>query len=154
MSEPQIEPLPLRTPREPARAGRRVVLIGALSILVAFAAALVAQGLTLLIFFVTNLAFYGRLSVRAASPAGNGLGWFVIVVPVLGGIVVGLMARYGSRAIRGHGIPEAREEILFNESRLPPRGPFLKPASAAPALRARGPAGGQGPVVPPAAGPG
>jgi H+/Cl- antiporter ClcA/CBS domain-containing protein len=113
----------------------------------AVAAALVAQLLTALIGLVTNLAFYGRLSTALVSPAGNRLGPWVILVPVLGGLVVGAMARWGSRAIRGHGIPEAMEQVLLNESRIAPRITFLKPLSSAVAIGSGGPFGAEGPVI-------
>src|SRR3954447_8239802 len=108
-----------RVPPERALVDRRVVFICALSILVAIGAGFVAQALTRLIGVVTNLAFYGRVSATFASPAGNRLGPLVLLVPVAGAVVVGLMARYGSAAIRGHGIPEAMEQVLLNKSRIP-----------------------------------
>ena len=97
----------------------RVAWLSALSILIAIAAGFIAQLLVRLIGLMTNLAFYGRLSTAFVSPADNHLGWGVVLVPVLGGVVVGLMARYGSKAIRGHGIPEAMEQVLTNPSRIP-----------------------------------
>jgi chloride channel protein, CIC family len=105
----------------------RILFVSVLSIGIALAAGLVAQILTKLIGLITNLAFYGRVSTSFASPAANHLGLLVIGVPVVGGLAVGVMARYGSKAIRGHGIPEAMEQILFNESRIPARMTFLKP---------------------------
>ena len=125
----------------------RVVHISAISVLIAVGAGLVAQGLTRLIGFITNLAFYGRISSEFSSPAGNHLGPLVIVVPVIGGLIVGVMARYGSAAIRGHGIPEAMEQILFGRSRIPPRVTFLKPLSAAIAIGTGGPFGAEGPII-------
>jgi H+/Cl- antiporter ClcA/CBS domain-containing protein len=126
---------------------RRVVFICGLSILLALAAGGIAQLLTRIIGLVTNLAFYGRFSTTFASPAGNHLGPLVIVIPVIGGVLVGLMARYGSRAIRGHGIPEAMEQVLTNESRIPARVTFLKPLSAALAIGTGGPFGAEGPII-------
>src|SRR5580692_4497828 len=125
----------------------RVLLVSGLSVGIALAAGLVARILTKLIGLITNLAFYGRVSTSFASPAGNHLGLLVIGVPVLGGLVVGVMARYGSKAIRGHGIPEAMEQILFNESRIPARITFLKPLSAAIAIGTGGPFGAEGPII-------
>jgi H+/Cl- antiporter ClcA/CBS domain-containing protein len=125
----------------------RVVLIAGLGIALAVAAGLVAQILTRLIGLVTNLAFFGRISMSFVSPAGHHLGYGVIVVPVIGGVLVGLMARYGSRAIRGHGIPEAMEQVLTNESRIPARMTFLKPLSAALAIGTGGPFGAEGPII-------
>src|SRR5438874_5668446 len=93
-----------RVPAERSLVDSRVVLVSALAILVAVAAGFVAQALTRLIGLVTNLAFYGRVSTEFSSPADNQLGGAVIAVPLLGGIVAGFMARYGSAAIRGHGI--------------------------------------------------
>jgi chloride channel protein, CIC family len=126
---------------------RRVVFVGALAAGVAVVAALVAQGLAALIALITNLAFHGRLSAANGSPLGHGLGLGVIGVPVVGGLLVGLMARYGSKAIRGHGIPEAMEQVLWNESRIPIRMTFLKPLSAAIAIGTGGPFGAEGPII-------
>lgn len=125
----------------------RVLFLVALSIPIAIAAALVARGLTHLIGFVTNLSFYGRFSSDFISPAANQLGLWVICVPVCGGLLVGLMARYGAKAIRGHGIPEAMEQVLFNESRVSPRITFLKPLSSAIAIGTGGPFGAEGPII-------
>jgi H+/Cl- antiporter ClcA len=128
-------------------AGKRLLLLVGLAVPVAVAAGLVAQGLTRLIGLITNLAFYGRWSAAFVSPAAHNLGAWVIVVPVCGGLIVGLMARFGSKAIRGHGIPEAMEQVLFNESRVPPRMTFLKPLSAAVAIGTGGPFGAEGPII-------
>ncbi len=125
----------------------RVAWICGLSIAVAIAAGFIAQILARLIGLITNLAFYGRLSSAFTSPAGNHLGAAVVAVPVVGGINVGLMARYGSKAIRGHGIPEAMEQVLTNQSRIPPRITFLKPLSAAVAIGTGGPFGAEGPII-------
>jgi CIC family chloride channel protein len=126
---------------------RRVLLICGLAIAVAFAAGLVARILTALIGLITNISFYGRFDTSFASPAGNHLGPFVVVVPIVGAILVGFMARYGSKAIRGHGIPEAMEQVLFNQSRIPARMTFLKPLSAAIAIGTGGPFGAEGPII-------
>ncbi|HEY0467514.1 MAG TPA: chloride channel protein, partial [Polyangiaceae bacterium] len=134
-------------PRAASVIGPRVIFISALAIGVAFVVGLVARVLVSMIAFVTNLAFLGRFSVSPVAPAQHQLGWLVIFVPVLGGLVVGLMARYGSKAIRGHGIPEAMEQVLTNESRIPPRLTFLKPLSAAIAIGTGGPFGAEGPII-------
>src|SRR5512143_2644774 len=136
-----------RAPRQAALVNLRVVFISLVSVAVAAAAGLVAQALTRLIGLVTNLSFYGHFSFDFSSPADNKLGPWVIVIPVIGGVIVGLMARYGSAAIRGHGIPEAMEQILFGESRIPPRITFLKPISAAIAIGMGGPFGAEGPII-------
>ncbi len=136
-----------RIPPQRALVDKRVVFICALSIVIAGLAGLVAQGLTRLIGLVTNLAFYGRLSSDFISPAGNRLGPLVVLVPVAGAVVVGLMARYGSAAIRGHGIPEAMEQVLLNKSRIPARITLLKPVSAAIAIGTGGPFGAEGPII-------
>jgi len=128
-------------------ADRRVLVIGALAMVVAAAAGLVAQVLIRLIGFITNLSFYGRFSTSFASPAGNHLGWWVLLVPVAGGLVVGVLARYGSAGIRGHGIPEAMEQVLTNQSRIPARLTVLKPISAAIAIGTGGPFGAEGPII-------
>src|SRR5215469_18396896 len=136
-----------KIPRKTILVDKRVVLISAISILLAVAAALIAQFLKALIGLVTNLSFYGHWSTAFSSPAGNHLGLWVIAIPVIGGIVVGIMARYGSAAIRGHGIPEAMEQVLLNESKIPPRITFLKPISSAIAIGTGGPFGAEGPII-------
>jgi H+/Cl- antiporter ClcA/CBS domain-containing protein len=100
-----------------------------------------------LIGLVTNLAYYGRLSTQFTSPAGNHLGVFAIGVPIVGGLVVGLLARYGSAAIRGHGIPDVMERVIHGESRIPARLTILKPLSAAIAIGTGGPFGAEGPII-------
>ena len=134
-------------PQERSLVDRRVVFLCGLAILIALAAGVVAQLLTRLIGLVTNLSFYGRFSTSFTSPAGNHLGRWVIAVPILGSILVGLMARYGSAAIRGHGIPEAMEQVLLNQSRIPARITLLKPISAAIAIGTGGPFGAEGPII-------
>jgi H+/Cl- antiporter ClcA/CBS domain-containing protein len=122
-------------------------LLSGLAVIVAILAAVAARLLTALIGLITNLAFYGTWSASFSSPANNHLGAVVIIVPVIGGVIVGLMARYGSAAIRGHGIPEAMEQILLNQSRVAPRLTFLKPVSAAIAIGTGGPFGAEGPII-------
>src|SRR5690348_9382344 len=94
----------------------RVLGISALAVGIGFVASYVALALLRLIGLFTNLFFYQRWSTQLVSPAGSSLGWLALFVPVAGGLIVGLMARYGSDRIRGHGIPEAIEAILINGS--------------------------------------
>jgi H+/Cl- antiporter ClcA/predicted transcriptional regulator len=136
-----------RMPRRSTLVEPRVLLICAVAVVLGVCAAFIAQFLVALIALVTNAAFYGRLSAETVSPAGHKLGPWVVVVPVIGGILVGLMARWGSRAIRGHGIPEAMEQVLLNESKIPPRITFLKPVSSAIAIGTGGPFGAEGPII-------
>jgi H+/Cl- antiporter ClcA len=136
-----------RMPRRSTLVDRRVVMVSAIAVLIAIAAALVAELLTALIGLATNLAFYGHWSLAFVSPAAHHLGAWVIVVPAIGGLIVGLMARWGSRAIRGHGIPEAMEQVLLNESKIAPRMIFLKPLSSAVAIGTGGPFGAEGPII-------
>ncbi len=125
----------------------RLLRISALSIAIAFAAAAAAELLVALINGVTNVAFFGRFSLTFTPPWANHLGWWVILVPVAGALIVGVMARYGSAAIRGHGIPEAMERVLYNESRIRPRVTILKPLSSAIAIGTGGPFGAEGPII-------
>ena len=129
------------------RIDRRVVRISALAVLVAAGASFAARWMLALIDLCTNLSWYGRFSTVHVSPAGHALGWWGALVPVAGGLLVGVMARYGSKAIRGHGIPEAMEQILKNESRIPARVLFLKPLSAAVSIGTGGPFGAEGPII-------
>src|SRR6185369_13943943 len=105
------------------------------------------KGLLALIAFFTNLFYYGRWSVDAASPVGNHLGLFVILIPVIGAVIIGFMARYGSDRIRGHGIPEAIEAILINGSRIDAKVAVLKPLSSAISIGSGGPFGAEGPII-------
>ncbi|RDS79133.1 chloride channel protein [Dyella monticola] len=125
----------------------RVLWIGFVAMLLGGVVAVVAKVLTGLIGLITNLSFYGHWSFDFSSPAGNHLGKWVIVIPAIGGVIVGIMARWGSRAIRGHGIPEAMEQVLLNESRIPPRITWLKPVSSAIAIGSGGPFGAEGPII-------
>ena len=137
----------LRVPRQIPEPGPRILHLSLLAILVAVAAAVAAEVLIALINGITNLAFYGRVALTPVSPAGNGLGPRVMLVPVVGGLIVGVMARFGSPAIRGHGIPEAMERIIRNESRIAPRLTLLKPVSSAVAIGTGGPFGAEGPII-------
>ncbi|CAN0625841.1 chloride channel protein, CIC family [Burkholderia multivorans] len=114
--------------------------IGVLSTLAAFA-------LLSLIHLFTNLFFFQRLSFADRSPATNALGAWVIAVPVIGGLIVGLIARFGSDKIRGHGIPEAIEAILFGKSRMSPKVAILKPLSSGIVIGSGGPFGAEGPII-------
>jgi CIC family chloride channel protein len=126
---------------------RRVIPISLLAIVIGGMAAFVALALLRLIGLFTNLFFYQRWSGALSSPAGNHLGSFVILVPILGATIVGFMARYGSERIRGHGIPEAIEAILISGSRVEPRVAILKPLSAAISIGSGGPFGAEGPII-------
>jgi H+/Cl- antiporter ClcA/CBS domain-containing protein len=137
----------MRLPTERTLIDRRTLLICALAMVLALATGLMAQLLVAIIDLVTNIAFFGRVSLRAVSPAANHLGWLIVIVPPIGGIIIGFMARYGSKAIRGHGIPEAMEQVLLNESRIPARLIVLKPVSTAIAIGTGGPFGAEGPII-------
>ena len=125
----------------------RVIPISLLAIGIGLVSTFVAWGLLRLIAFFTNVFYYGRMSTVLVSPAGNHLGWFAVLVPVAGGLVIGLMARYGSERIRGHGIPEALESILINGSKVQPRLAVLKPISSAISIGSGGPFGAEGPII-------
>jgi chloride channel protein, CIC family len=107
-------------PMQLALVDQRVLMICALCVLLAVAAALVARALVHLIALITNISFYGRFALAEVTPWQHRLGAWVIGIPAVGGLIVGLTARYGSTAIRGHGIPEAMEQILTRQSRIPP----------------------------------
>ncbi|UXR63221.1 chloride channel protein [Bdellovibrio bacteriovorus] len=126
---------------------RRILLICTLSCAVAVASVGIAHLLLLGINFCTNLFYYQTFSLHESSPAQNNLGLLAIVVPAIGGLIVGVMAKFGSASIRGHGIPEAMENILQKESRIPRRITFLKPISSAIAIGSGGPFGAEGPII-------
>jgi H+/Cl- antiporter ClcA len=125
----------------------RVLPIAGMAIVIGVIGAYVALALLRLIGFFTNLSYYQRLGSALVSPAGNHMGWLAVLVPVAGGLGVGLMARYGSERIRGHGIPEAIESILIGGSKVQPRLAVLKPLSAALSIGTGGPFGAEGPII-------
>jgi len=125
----------------------RVLPISALAVGIGVLCAYVALALLRLIGLFTNLFYYGHWGGALVSPAGNHLGWYAVLVPVGGGLIVGLMARYGSERIRGHGIPEAIAAILINGSRVEPKVAFLKPVASAIAIGSGGPFGAEGPII-------
>jgi H+/Cl- antiporter ClcA len=144
-------------PRKSTLVTHRILLISVLAVALGVAAAYVAQLLMLMINLITDICFYGRISdvigpnahkgSFVLSPAGNHLGAWVILIPAIGGLLAGIMARWGSRAIQGHGIPEAMEQILTNESNIPARITWLKPVSSAFAIGTGGPFGAEGPII-------
>ena len=133
----------------PESAGFRMVTVSFLAAGVGLIAGCIAFLLYKLIGLFTNLAFYGHFSFNFVSPRYSlgHLGLWVIVIPVIGGIVVGIMAKYGSSKIKGHGIPEAMEAVLANRSKIEPRVAILKPISAAIAIGTGGPFGAEGPII-------
>ncbi|MGH8141801.1 MAG: chloride channel protein [Steroidobacteraceae bacterium] len=141
---------PLRVPKRLGDYGPmpRVLWISALALLVGAVAAVVADALLKLIGLITNLVFYQRVATSLVAPgAGTHYWWLIVGAPVIGGLIVGLMARYGSEAIRGHGMPEAIEAILRDGSKIKPRIALLKPISAAIAIGTGGPFGAEGPII-------
>ena len=131
----------------PPPAPFRMLLVSFLSAGIGLVAGVVAFALYKLIGLFTNLFFFHRWSAAFTSAQHNHLGWLVIVIPVIGGLIVGVMAKYGTSKIKGHGIPEAMEAVLFNRSRIAPRVAILKPISAAVAIGTGGPFGAEGPII-------
>jgi len=125
----------------------RVITISVMATAIGFICGFVAWLLLKLIGFFTNLFFFQRFSTAAVSPADHTLGWMVVLVPVIGALIIGVMARYGSERIRGHGIPEAIEAILINGSRVEPKVALLKPVSSAISIGSGGPFGAEGPII-------
>jgi H+/Cl- antiporter ClcA len=148
-------------PRESTRVSYRILLTSGLAIVLGAAAAGVARLLMLMINAITDLSFYlGRASVFAPAhqvglhsstfvlqPTTQFIGAWVIVMPIIGGLIAGVMARWGSRLIQGHGIPEAMEQIIEHGSNIAPRVVWLKPISAAIAIGTGGPFGAEGPII-------
>ncbi len=126
---------------------RRLLFVSILSTAIGVVMAFGAKFILWLIAAITNLSFYGRFSGAPATAVGNHLGFWVVLVPVAGAAIVGVMARYGHRGIQGHGIPEAMEQVLFNESRTPPAILVLKPLSTAVVIGTGGPFGAEGVVI-------
>ena len=125
----------------------RVLVLSLMAVVVGVMSALVAAALVWLINVITDIAFYQKISSEFLSPAGHHLGYLVVLVPALGGLIIGLMARFGSDKIRGHGIPEALEAILYGRSRIEPKVAVLKPLSSAISIGTGGPFGAEGPII-------
>lgn len=127
---------------------RRVWMLSGVALLIGTGAAALAVLLLRAIAFATNLFYYHRLSLAMVGPAGSPLSrWIMPIVPVVGGLLVGLLAYYGTDKIRGHGIPEAIEAILLRGARVDPKVALLKPLSAAIAIGSGGPFGAEGPII-------
>ena len=126
---------------------RRLLLTAGLAVPIGLMGTAAAWLLLTLIRFFTNLFFFQTLSFADHSPTLNTLGAWVIAVPVLGGLIVGLIARFGSEKIRGHGIPEAIEAILFGQSRMSAKVAVLKPLSSGLVIGSGGPFGAEGPII-------
>ena len=137
----------VQAPPQYAPVDTRVIYISALAIGVGAGGALIADLLTHLIGLITNIAYYGRAVAAFVPPSTDRWGAWSVLVPVVGAFIVGLMARYGAAAIRGHGIPEVMERVLYNRSQISPKIMFLKPLSAAVAIGTGGPFGAEGPII-------
>jgi chloride channel protein, CIC family len=124
-----------------------MVKVSALALLVGLVAGLVAQGLLELIYLFTNLFFFGRWSFAITYPVGNHLGAWVILIPPIGGLLVGIMVYFWEPTLKGHGIPEAMEAVLMGQSRIRMRVAILKPLATALAIGTGGPFGAEGPII-------
>jgi chloride channel protein, CIC family len=131
----------------PARSSRRLGGLCVLSAGVATLAAIAAEILVRLIAVITNVCWNGHWSSVPAEPNPHRMGWWTLLIPIAGGLIVGLMARFGAPGIRGHGIPEAMEQTLTKRGCIPPRMIVLKPLSAALAIGTGGPFGAEGPII-------
>lgn len=126
----------------------RMLLIAVLALPIGGVAAVAAWALLRLIGLITNLVFFQRISATLVEPgAGHHPWWLMLLAPVAGGLVIGVMARFGSEKIRGHGMPEAIEAILLGGSKVQPRVAVLKPVSAAVSIGTGGPFGAEGPII-------
>jgi H+/Cl- antiporter ClcA/CBS domain-containing protein len=125
----------------------RMLLVSLLAALIGIMAGFLAFGLYSLIAIITNLVFFQHFGLTLPSLKDNPLGGWIIIVPALGGLIIGVMAKYGSSKIKGHGIPEAMEAVLIHRSRIQPRVAILKPLSAAVAIGTGGPFGAEGPII-------
>jgi len=125
----------------------RLCPISLLAMIIGVVCAFVALALLRLIGLFTNLFYFGRWNASLVSPAGNHLGIYSVLVPIVGALIIGVMAKYGSERIRGHGIPEAIESILLNGSRIEPKVAILKPISSAISIGSGGPFGAEGPII-------
>jgi chloride channel protein, CIC family len=125
----------------------RVLVLALMAVAVGTFGAAAADALVRLIWLVTNVVWFGKISIANVSLAGAAPGLLMVLVPTLGGLTIGLMARFGSEKIRGHGIPEALEAILIGGSRISLEVAILKPLSSAISIGTGGPFGAEGPII-------
>jgi chloride channel protein, CIC family len=148
MSKPaSARPAGVRTHLRDFNTDSRMLAISGLALILGGAGALLAFALLRLIYGATNLFYFHTLSWQFHSPAQNQLHWLAVFVPIVGGLLIGVMARYGTDKIRGHGMPEAIEAILIHGARVSPRVALFKPLSAAVAIGSGGPFGAEGPII-------
>ena len=129
------------------RTDARMLLLVALAIPIGIISAFVAKALLWLIAEITNVVFFQRFGAALPSLQNHHLGAWVILAPAVGALIIGMMARYGSEKIRGHGIPEALEAILLGGSLIQPKVAILKPISSAISIGTGGPFGAEGPII-------
>ena len=129
------------------RTDRRVLMLCALAVPIGAIGGVVAKALLWLIALITNVAFFARFSAAPVTPQDSHIGWWTVFIPVVGALIIGFMARYGSEKIRGHGIPEALEAILLGRSLIKPKVAILKPISSAVSIGTGGPFGAEGPII-------
>lgn len=125
----------------------RMILLSLLATVIGIVAGFIAYALLALIGLISNLVFFQRIATEIPDLQTHNLGVLVIIIPAVGGLIIGLMAKYGTSKIRGHGIPEAMESVLVNRSRISPRVAIFKPISAAIAIGTGGPFGAEGPII-------
>lgn len=125
----------------------RMILLSLLATVIGIVAGFIAYALLALIGLISNLIFFQRIATEIPDLQTHNLGVLVIIIPAVGGLIIGLMAKYGTSKIRGHGIPEAMESVLVNRSRISPRVAIFKPISAAIAIGTGGPFGAEGPII-------
>ncbi len=141
------------TPISPLRkladhsADRRMLILAAAALVIGTGGVFGAWLLLKLIALATNLFWFARISFHPSEIVDSKVGLAVLVIPVIGSLIIGLMARFGSEKIKGHGIPEAIEAILYGESRLSPKVALLKPLSSAISIGSGGPFGAEGPII-------
>jgi H+/Cl- antiporter ClcA/CBS domain-containing protein len=128
-------------------ADSRMLYMSGLAVIVGVAGAVLSWALLRLIYLCTNLFYFHRWNAHIVDPGASTLGWKAIFLPVIGGLLVGLIARYGSDRIRGHGMPEAIEAILMRGAKISPKITFLKPTATAIAIGSGGPFGAEGPII-------
>lgn len=137
----------MKTHRGDFSVNRRLLLLNSLALTIGVLSACVAKLLLLMIALFTNVFYYGSISIQPNQPSSAHWGIWFFLVPVVGSLMIGLMARFGSEKIRGHGIPEALEAILFGKSIVDPKVAILKPLSSAISIGSGGPFGAEGPII-------
>ena len=74
-------------------------------------------------------------------------GYYVVIIPAIGGLLVGLLVYYAAREAKGHGVPEVMAAVAFKGGVIRPRVVLVKSFASAICIGSGGSVGREGPIV-------